>query len=365
MSHGQSNSPEPMRLIDLHCNWALQYACESSQYQAELYHDVPSCMGQVNGYLMGTAAAVLACGRRLADWAGHADPWRTLGDMIARYEAEFSGRLLLGPDDVERWRAEPPDGLCWGVLGIEGFDFLIREPGDLVHLPGLFERGVRVFQLVQSGWTALGGAAMPGDDRGLGDLGRAFLESLYALAPAAGQPGPRPVVDLANLNAQTTSDALAWFESDGTRPERLVLVRSCGALDPDDRQGNAGLTRQDLTRFRALGGVIGLSVGATDYPSAIELKAGIERVAAIPFEGRPGYEGMGIGTNFLALEQPIPRLENVSRITEWLTAEFGPEVASMFAQRNASKLLVRAAGYGDIAACSQEGYGLLTPFPSY
>jgi membrane dipeptidase len=346
MSHGRSDAPEPLRVIDLHCNWALQYACESSQYQAELYTDIPSRVGQLDGYLMGTAAAVLACGRRPADWAAHADPWRTLGDMIARYEAEFSGRLLFGPEDVERWRAEPADGLCWGVLGMEGFDFLIREPGDLDHLPGLFERGVRVYQLVQSGATALGGAAMAGDDRGLGDLGRAFLESLYALAPAAGQPGPRPVVDLANLNGRTTADALAWFEADGARPERLILVRSCGALDPDDRQVNAGLARQNLARFRLLGGVIGLSVGDAGLPSIEDLRASIERIAAIPFQGQPGYAGIGIGTNFLGpgLGEPIPRLENVSRIAEWLTAEFAPEAAASIAQDNARKVLLRSSG---------------------
>lgn len=350
MSDGQreSDAPEPMRLIDLHCNWALQYACESSQYQAELYTDIPSRLAQVDGYLMGTAAAVLACGRRPADWAAHADPWQALGDTIARYEAEFSGRLLFGPKDVERWRAEPADGLCWGLLGIEGFDCLIREPGDLDHLPGLFERGVRVFQLVQWRSSALGGAAIAGDDRGLGELGRAFLESLHALAPAAGKPGPRPVVDLANLNGQTTSDVIAWFESDGARPEQLILVRSCGGLDPDDRQGSAGLARQNLVRFRALGGVIGLSVGVADFPTSEELKGGIERAAAIPFQGRSGYAGIGIGTNFLTLEQANPRLENVSRITEWLTDEFGATVAASVARDNARKVLLRCSGCSEI-----------------
>lgn len=344
MSHGQSGEPEPMRLIDLHCNWALQYACESSQYEAKLYTDIPSQAGQVDGYLMGTAAAVLMCGRRPADWAAHADPWRTLGDMIARYEAEFSGRLLFGPEDVERWCAEPADGLCWGVLGIEGFDSLIREPGNLDHLPKLFERGVRVFQLVQAGSTTLGGASIEGDDRGLGELGRAFLEHLYALVPAAGQPGPRPVVDLANLNAQTTSDALAWFEADAARPERLILVRSRGALDPHDRPGNTGMNPQNLARLRALGGVIGLSAGVADFQTTEELKAGIERAAAIPFQGRSGYAGIGIGTNFLGLGDPIPRLENVSQIAEWLTAEFPPEVAASLVHDNARSLLLRSAG---------------------
>jgi membrane dipeptidase len=221
---------------------------------------------------------------------------------------------------------------------------LIRDPRDLDRLPGLFERGVRVFQLVRSESTALGGAAMAGDDRGLSDLGRALLESLLALAPAAGEHGPRPVVDLANLNRQTTADALAWFEADGARAERLILMKSCGSLDADDRQGNAGLACQNLARFRALGGVIGLSVGAADFQTTEELKAGIERAATIPFRGRAGYSGIGIATNFLGMEEPITRLENVSRIAQWLTAEFAPDVAASIAQDNARKLLLRSVG---------------------
>ena len=58
-----------MRLIDLHCNWAIQYACESTQYDPALYADVPGALSQVDGYLSGVAAAVLVCGRRSGDWA--------------------------------------------------------------------------------------------------------------------------------------------------------------------------------------------------------------------------------------------------------------------------------------------------------
>src|SRR5262249_33643081 len=117
----------PMRLVDLHCNWALQYACESTQYDPALYVDVPGRVGQVEGYLMGTSADILFCGRRAGDWSKQSDPWGTLASMIARYEAEFPGRLLLDPDDAARWSAEPADGLCWALLGIEGFDALVCE----------------------------------------------------------------------------------------------------------------------------------------------------------------------------------------------------------------------------------------------
>ena len=117
-----------MRLIDLHCNWALQYAGETCQYDAAAYADVLTRLDQVEGYLTGTGIAVLTCGRRAGDWTQQPDAWKTLGEMIARYEAEFSGRLLIGPDDVTRWNAEPPDGIGWGILGIEGFDALVRTP---------------------------------------------------------------------------------------------------------------------------------------------------------------------------------------------------------------------------------------------
>ena len=124
-----------MRLIDLHCNWALQYTDETSQYPASLYRDVGTRLGQVDGYLTGTGVTVLTCGRRAADWAKQPDAWTTIAEMITRYEAEFSGRLLIRPDDILRRDAEPAEAICWGVLGIEGFDFLVRTPDDLDRLP--------------------------------------------------------------------------------------------------------------------------------------------------------------------------------------------------------------------------------------
>ena len=240
-----------MRLIDLHCNWALQYAGETCQYDAAAYADVGTRLDQVEGYLTGTGIAVLTCGRRAGDWTQQPDAWKTLGEMIARYEAEFSGRLLIGPDDVTRWNAEPPDGIGWGVLGIEGFDALVRTPDDLDRLPGLFRRGVRVFQLVETEASALGGAAVRGDDRGLTELGRAFLDRLDGLSRACGPSGPCPVVDLADLNSRATAEVLAWFESDRTRLHRLLLVRSHGTIETPRRPVVTGLSAENLQRFRA------------------------------------------------------------------------------------------------------------------
>jgi membrane dipeptidase len=257
--------------------------------------------------------------------------------MIARYEAEFAGRLLIGADDVQRWAAEPPGGICWGLLGVEGFDCLIRQRADLDRLASLFHRGVRVFQLVETGSSALGGAAAPGDDRGLTDLGRDFLAFLWDLAPPAGQPSPRPVIDLAHLNAPSTTDVLDWFEADASHRERLPLIRS---------HGGASLSPQVLTRLRAVGAIIGLSVGPPYVCSAAELRRGIDFAASIPFDGRAGFEGLGIGTDALNLTISLERLENVARIIAWLEESFDPAARNLIAHGNARKLLERVFGTG-------------------
>jgi membrane dipeptidase len=324
-----------MRLIDLHCNWALQYACETSQYDPALYSDTRERLRQVDGYLSETSVSVLTCGRRAADWALHRNPWSTLADMIARYEAEFSGRLLLGPDDVHRWRSEPKGGICWGMLGVEGFDFLVRENADLDRLPALFERGVRVFQLVEARSSKLGGSAEPGDDRGLTVLGRDFLDCLLDLAPPAGQPGPRPVVDIADMSTAGALHVLEWFEADSSRKERLSLLRS-----------HSGLTGPlaNVARFRAIGGVIGLSVGPPHFSSADELRRAIDLLASNTFDGREGFEGIGIGTDALNLTSSVDGLDNVSRITAWLSETLGPEPAQLIACGNATGFVEKAVG---------------------
>ena len=334
-----------MRLIDLNCNWALQYACESSQYDPARYADIPSRVAQVDGYLSTTAVAILACGRRAEDWAKQTDPWQTLGEMIARYEAEFSGRLLHGPEDVSRWNAEPADGICWGILGIQGLDFLVREPAHLDRLPGLFTRGVRVFQMVESGPNLLGGAAVTGDDRGLTELGRSLLHRLAELAPPGSRPGPLPVVDLAGLNSRSTAEVLDWFEGDPAHRENLLLLRSHGAIEARHSAGCSGMSLPNLARFRALGGTLGLSVGRPFVSSSDELRASLDSVAEIPYLGQSAYAGIGIGTSFLELEQTVVSLENAPKVVDWLTASFPQPIASELIQGNARKLLHRAAGW--------------------
>jgi membrane dipeptidase len=333
--------PHPPRLIDLHCDWLLQYAGESIVFDGTLYEGVGGRVGQAEGYLSGVAAAVLACYRRQEDWAKQADPWRALGDLITRVEAEFPGRVLAGPDDLARWRDEP-DGLCWAVIGVEGFDALVREAEDLDRLPALFARGVRVFQPVYSADNALGGSASGGDDRGLMDLGRAFLAALAELAPDA--RGPRSAVDLAHLNPAAASGVLDWFEADPSRGERVLPVYSHGALRFEGFDSPRAITPENLARLRALGGLVGFTPAF--YPTADALRAGIETAAALPFRGRPGFEGLAIGTDFLGIDETLPGLEHVEGVVGWALSTFPREAADALLVGNARALLGRLAGAG-------------------
>jgi membrane dipeptidase len=333
----------PPRLIDLHCDWLLQYAGETTVFDPEFYPGVAGWLSQAEGYLSGARAAVVACYREAGEWARQPDPWRSLGDLIARVEAEFPGRLLTGPADLARW-ADEPDALCWAVLGVEGFDALVRGPEDLDRLPGLFERGVRLFQPAYGAANALAGSAAAGDDRGLTDLGRAFLQALADLAPAPGQPGPRPVLDLAHLNPRAMAEVLSWFEADPSRAGRLPPVYSHGVLLHDGFARPRAITPENLGRLRALGGIVGFTPSPPFYATADQVKASIESAAALPFEGRAGFEGLAVGTDFLGVDATLPGLGNVEEVVSWVASTFPPGAAAALIDGNARSLLERAAG---------------------
>ena len=80
---------EPLRLIDMHTDWLLQYAPETTLYGPALYPGVPGRLGQAEGYLQGTRIAILSCYRKVEDWERQASPWSALGDLLARIEAEL------------------------------------------------------------------------------------------------------------------------------------------------------------------------------------------------------------------------------------------------------------------------------------
>ena len=239
--------------------------------------------------------------------------------------------------------AEPPDGLTWGMLAVSGLDYLIRDQADLKHLPALFERGIRIFQLVESApRNGLAGSADPGDERGLTDLGRTCLAEIATLAP--NHPGEGiPIVDLAHLNRQSMADVMDALD-DAVRNRRVLLLHSHGALAHAGFDGPHAIDPQNLTRVRDLGGLMGLTPGPPFYQSAVDFKSAIDQVATIPFEGRVGYEGIAIGSDFLDLDAALPELADASAIVQWVSSSFDQTTAELLLANNALRLLAGEAG---------------------
>jgi membrane dipeptidase len=330
-----------MRLIDLHTDWLLQYAGETTVFDPALYPGVAARLGQSAGYLQATSAAILSCFRRESDWATQADPWAALDALIVRIESEFPGRVLRDPADLARWD-DDAQGLAWALIGIEGFDYLFRSDNDLGRLGQLVRRGVRLFQPSYTTHGLLAGSSADGDHRGLTELGVSFLETLASHANP--EHGPRPILDLAHLNPRSMADILTWLESDPARTQRLLPVYSHGGLRRFDFDHPRALTVENLARLRALGGVVGLGVTPPFIADADQLRTSIEAVAEVPFLGRPGFEGIAIGTDFLGIDATLPGLANAGEVLAYVQSTFSPEAALAILHTNASGLIERAIG---------------------
>lgn len=328
----------PTRLIDLHTDWLLQYAPESTIYGPERYPRVPWRLAQAEGYLGATSAAILSCYRNNEDWESRPDPWSALGELITRIEAEFSGRILRDRVDFEQWELEP-ESLTWGVIGVEGFDRLVRTDADLGRVRKLFSRGVRLFQPTYNEHGVLAGSSAPGDERGLLELGRAFLETL-----AEAGDGPRPAVDLAHLNPVAMSEVLDWFEADGSRTRRLVPIYSHGGLAHDGFATPRALTLDNARRLRALGGTIGLGVTPPFVQDADQIAAMVDTLAAIPWNGATDGGGIGIGTDFLGVDSTLSTLRNAPEVVSWVAGRFSPEMARKLLFDNARAVLAALTG---------------------
>ena len=72
---------------------------------------------------------------------------------------------------------------------------------------------------------------------------------------------------------------------------------------------------------------MGLSVGPPFVESAESLITSINAIAAVPFKGQPGYQGIGIGTKYPELICCPRQLANVSKVTEWLMGNYPSEIA--------------------------------------
>lgn len=336
-----------MRLVDLHCDWLRQYAAETTQQLGPPDPALSLRLGRLDGYLLGTSLAVLACTYRPGDEPSStpAEPWSELGMMLARYESEFTGRLIRDPADVALWRSSPPGGMCWGVLKVAGFDGLVRSLDDLERLPGLFWRGVRVFQPIAVSGGDPGGSSEPGDDRGLTELGRAFLDRLATLA-SGGDADPRPILDLAGMSSQAKIEALRWYDENAIAENRgrLLLVVSHGTGDYRGLDDPASPQSLELAELRARGVTIGLTPGLPGCETADELKALIDAIATVPFEGRRGFEGIAIGADLLGVDHAIRELDSARGLARWLEAMFDRETSAAIVARNARKLILGSAG---------------------
>src|SRR5438128_658734 len=109
--------PQVPRLIDLHIDWLLQYVGEATIFDHADYPRAVDRLGQAEGYLETTWAGVVACYRSASDWNRRTEPWPALTDLLCRIEAEFCGRLLIGPDDFSRWK-DDATGLTWAIIGV-------------------------------------------------------------------------------------------------------------------------------------------------------------------------------------------------------------------------------------------------------
>ena len=129
----------------------------------------------------------------------------------------------------------------------------------------------------------------------------------------------------------------------------IARCSSCTATAPLPTRVSTGHERSDvsnLARLRALGGLIGLTPGMPFYQSEEEFKATIEQVATIPFDGRSGYEGIAIGSDFLELEGTLPELRDALAIVEWLSLSFDENAAALLLSGNARAFLAKAGAAG-------------------
>jgi membrane dipeptidase len=125
-----------------------------------------------------------------------------------------------------------------------------------------------------------------------------------------------------------------------------LLMFSHGALAHAGFDGPRAIDASNLARLRELGGLIGLTPGLPFHGGVLELKSAIDQIAMIPFEGRAGFDGIAIGTDFLELEGTLPGLGGAPAVVDWMLANFDSAAAIPLLDGNARAFLARAAGGG-------------------
>lgn len=282
------------RIIDLRVNWLLQYVGEITTFDPHDYPDIKPRLGEVSGYLQDTLAAIIPCGRSSADWAKQTDPDQAISEIFTRVEAEFPGRILIGPDDYERFASEP-HSLCWAILQLDDLDKLIKPTDATQQLSRWFDRGVRIFRLTD-------------------------LAQLDLLAQLGSVTGPKPAVDLGGLDPESVNHALNWFDADPSRRARLFPMISHLKFDFHDFS---------IKRLRKLSGLVGLALG----PSATEFCAQIEPL-------NEEVSGIALSSGYLGGEAVASTgLGTVEEVIRSLTSRLDDAILQSIGHQNAWKLI--------------------------
>lgn len=306
-------STAPSRLIDLAVEWPLQYAEESTAIDAADYPGVRARIGQVDGYLSTTLAAIVWIGPAPGD---RDDPWGEVSRLFAGVEAEFSGRILADPADLNRFTSEPDDTMTWAVVGLRGLATLLHTDDARDRLAALIDRGVRAVRLA----GLVDRPVDPAHDRGLTDPERS------AIATIASASSGRPLLlDLAGLPPTAAGEVLDLVEA-GEQGNLVPIVSLGGSM--------GGLRSEDAARVRALGGVIGLSPARAFFPTAESFGNALDEAA-----GLLGVDlgAVAIGTGFLGIDEPIEGLANASDLLNWLFSRFNPGPARLMTEENSMK----------------------------
>jgi microsomal dipeptidase-like Zn-dependent dipeptidase len=106
---------------------------------------------------------------------------------------------------------------------------------------------------------------------------------------------------------------------------------------------NSSPDSRNLRDLRSRGGVIGLTPGLPGCETADDVNHLVDVIAAFPFEGRSGHEGIAIGSDLLGLERTAPALASARDITRWLARAFDSKTAAAIVAGNARHLLLQSA----------------------
>ena len=163
------DDPPPPRLVDLGIDWLRQYAGESTLHDPSIAPLPADRLAEVDGYLSSTAVALVWIGPDPGSTGPTA--WASVLDRFARVEAEFAGRLLAGPADLERLDAEPPGSLTWAVVGLRDMAGLLESSDADDRFRSLHRRGLRAIRpALDRPRPALRAIAEPGEPGLLVDL---------------------------------------------------------------------------------------------------------------------------------------------------------------------------------------------------